>query len=85
MCPECHSSNFKVMIMHCWKNPITEQLYEEGRLSYGPGAYDRRGTRAQTHECLECGCKWHNSVTLLRWNEIIRQGGLLTKEDLGIL
>lgn len=83
-CPECHSSDLKVTILYCWRNAITERLFNEGKLEYGPGAYDRLGTRPPTHRCMRCGCKWHNGAAMLRWNDIIKQGGILTKEVLGV-
>ncbi len=85
VCPECGSNNVKISILFCWRNSTTDQLYKEGKLDYGPGAYDRFGTRPETHRCLKCGCEWHNGAALLYWNEIVSQGRELTKEDLGLM
>ena len=85
VCPECGSSNLQVSILFCWRNELTEQLYEEGKLVYGPGAYDRMGTRPETKRCLNCGCKWHNSADILYWNKCILEDKGLTKEALGIV
>ena len=82
-CPECGGNDLQVSILSSWRNSVTEQLFEEGRLIYGVGAYDRAGTRPETHICLGCGCKWHNSANMNCWNEIISQGRTLTKKDLG--
>lgn len=81
VCPECHSSNLRPSILFCWDNSETKQLCNEGRLDYWSGAYDRMGTRPHSHECMDCGCKWHNSAAMFRWNKIISQGRFLTKED----
>ena len=62
---------------------VESDEFEEGRLIYGVGAYDRAGTRLETHICLGCGCKWHNSANMNYWNEIISQDRTLTKKDLG--
>lgn len=69
VCPECGSDHLQVVIIPCWRSDITEKLYEEGKLQYGPGAYDRIGTRPETHKCLNCGCKWHNGAAIYYWNE----------------
>lgn len=84
VCPECGSNNLQVSILFCWRNAITDQLFKEGKLNYGSGAYDRCGTKPETHKCLSCGCKWHNAASIFHWNEIIKQGGVLTKEELGL-
>ena len=84
ICPECGCSSLQVSILHCWSNEITEQLYEEGRLVYGSGAYDRMGTRPETKRCLCCGCKWHNSADISYWNKCRMEVGGLTKEALGM-
>lgn len=81
VCPECNSSDIKVSLFHNWASPATEELLEEGRLDYGTWVYDRIGTRAQTHVCRFCGCKWHNGAAFLRWFDIIRQGKLLKREE----
>lgn len=69
VCPECGSEDLQVVILPCWRSDITEKRYEEGKLEYGPGAYDRIGTRPETHKCLNCGCKWHNGAAMYYWNE----------------
>lgn len=83
-CPECGSSKIKPSILHCWKNDLTEQAYIDGLLDYGPGAYDRLGTRPQTRTCIKCGCKWYNSEDMFIWNNEIRNGNQLTNKILGI-
>lgn len=84
ICPVCSSDNLQVSILYCWRNHLTDLLLTEGKLKYGPGAYDRHGTRPETHKCLKCGCKWHNGAAMFYWNEIIKQGGVLTKKYLGL-
>ena len=84
VCPECGSENLQVSILSTWRNDATEQLHEEGRLIYGPVAYDRSGTRPETHICLDCGCQWHNSAAIYQWNKIVSEGRQLTKKDLGL-
>lgn len=69
VCPECGSDQLQVVILPCWRSAVTEKLYEEGKLEYGPGAYDRIGTCPETHKCLNCGCKWHNGAAMYYWNE----------------
>lgn len=81
-CPECGSYKLQVSILFCWRNEVTEQLYKEKLLDYGPGAYDRLGTRAKTHECLDCGCQWHNEASIYYWNQVIQQGMKLSPEIL---
>jgi len=85
VCPECGSNDLQVSILFCWRNSITEQLFAGGRLNYIPGAYDRHGTYPETHTCIDCGCKWHNMAEIFYWNEIIKQGGVLTQKELGII
>lgn len=81
-CPECDSDKIQVSILFGWRNEWTERLYEEGRLDYVPGAYDRHGTWPPTHKCLECGCKWHNGASMYYWSRVRGQGLELTPEVL---
>lgn len=67
------SENLQVSILSTWRNDATEQLHEEGRLIYGPVAYDRSGTRPETHICLDCGCQWHNSAAIYQWKKKINK------------
>jgi len=84
VCPECGSENLQVSILSTWRNDATEQLHKEGRLIYVSMAYDRSGTRPETHICLDCGCQWHNSAAIYQWNKIVSEGRQLTKKDLGL-
>lgn len=83
-CPECGADNLQVSILYSWENAITQQLNSSGKLNYIHGAYDRHGTLPETHKCLECGCKWHNSASMYYWNDIVKNGGLLTEMELGL-
>lgn len=69
--------------MGCKKSELTDKLELEGKLDYGPGAYDRIGTFAPTKSCLNCGCKWHNTADLRYWSKIAEEKEP-TKEDYGI-
>ena len=84
ICPECGSKYVKPSILWVWRNTLTEQLYDEGKLEYGPGAYDRFGTKPPTKKCMGCGCMWHNDADIVYWNQVIKSGKTLTKDDLGI-
>lgn len=73
ICPECGSNDVQIIVLYCWKNEYTEKLYKQGKLDYGLGAYDRMGTRPETHRCLKCGCKWHNGAAIYYWNESVNK------------
>ena len=68
-CLECGGNKIKPsLLMGCKKSELTDKLELEGKLDYGPGAYDRIGTFAPTKTCLNCGCKWHNTADLKYWS-----------------
>lgn len=84
VCPECQGKEITVSVLHSWESAATKKLYAEGKLDYGTWAYDRIGTKPQTHTCRSCGCKWHNGAAFYRWITIINQGRLLKWEDVMI-
>jgi len=74
VCPNCNSRKVRILsVPPCWRNEVTERLYSEGKMEYGPGAYDRLGTSPPNNHCVNCGLRWSNSVDYKYWSYCIKK------------